>query len=768
MIQGSVETQVAEAAYRVEPEPTWIDFGDIWRAFRRNLWLILLISAVTVGVAAYIVSQEPVRYTASAVIRLIDRNQGVPSGPSDVPLGGADAVASEMMVLSGRNVIGRAVDREGFRIFDDAAAAPANFLDDVEVTLEPDRSGRIRLEFTEEGIAYGPASDRRTAGYGEPIVVEGARFVVSEAPRMGSVLLEVVLRDQAIDYLQTKLERVPVPGTGGIIVTITSLDPGIPRPAVNAIIEAYQEVNVELARENIVRRRSFLEEQLRKTDSLLMVAQAGLSGFRVQEQAYSASGRFSLEQGNLIQAEIQQAQLQADLRMYESALNRIVDSGSTSQSQDLSSMMSLPGLTSAPVVGSLYTRLAGYRSEREGMSTGPFALAPTHPDVRRLDILIDSTEEQLLNAIRGHIGSIRAQIGALGSLRGRAVAKMSDLPRTEVEEMHLTQNVQALQQAANQLRGQYQAVQLEEAAETGLVEIVQLATSSYPVKASPWNKLFLGLMAGLMLGGAMALVREKMDHSINRPEDIEQFLLVPNLAVIPATTTYLLEAGSNGDNSRGLLDSPGTEAYRILRTNLLFSQGGLRTLVVTSASPGEGKTMTAVNLSAAIARQGLRVLLMECDLRRPSLSRHFESSIGGIDLSDVLLENRPWREAIHPSGVPGLDLLLATHAVPRAAEYLAGADMKELLDQLSAQYDMVILDTSPLLVAADATVLGAIVDGVLLVVRATHTDREAVQQAMHYLDLVGARVVGTVLNDPEGSVSRYGTYYDYSTAYESD
>ena len=94
--------------------------------------------------------------------------------------------------------------------------------------------------------------------------------------------------------------------------------------------------------------------------------------------------------------------------------------------------------------------------------------------------------------------------------------------------------------------------------------------------------------------------------------------------------------------------------------------------------------------------------------------------------------------------------------------------MKSLLDQLSMEYDMVILDTSPLLVAADATVLGAIVDGVLLVVRATQTEREAVQQAMHHLTLVGARVVGTVLNDPEGVVSRYSTYYDYSAAYESE
>jgi Mrp family chromosome partitioning ATPase len=111
-------------------------------------------------------------------------------------------------------------------------------------------------------------------------------------------------------------------------------------------------------------------------------------------------------------------------------------------------------------------------------------------------------------------------------------------------------------------------------------------------------------------------------------------------------------------------------------------------------------------------------------------------------------------------------VILAGRSIPRAAEFLGGEEMKRLLKELSAEYDIVILDTSPLLVAADATVLGAIVDGVLLVVRATRTDRGAVEQAVHQLGLVGANIVGTVLNDPEGNASRFGSYYDYSAEYE--
>ena len=757
----------AHAAYRVEPEPSWIDLGDILGAFRRNVWLILIVTAVCLGAAAYLVSGETTRYRALAIIRLFEERAEGSQTVEDVPMGKPDPIVSELMVLQSRNVLGRAVDRGGLRIFSHEENAPASFIAEAQVTLDPGQSGTIHLDFMPDSVSYGPTSDRRTVAYGQPIVVDGARFVVPTPPARDRATLWVRPRDTAIDYLAGGIETETVLGTGGVMVYFSSQDPWIPAAAVNAIVQEYQLVNAEMARENVMRRRSFLEEQLRNNDSLLMVAQTGLSGFRAQEQAYSASGRFTAEQGNLIGVEIQQAQLSADLRMYENILNQVMQARASGGEGELSSIMSLPGISSDPVVSQLFAQLVNYRTERQNMVAGSWARAETHPEVRRLDTLISSTEGQLVDAVRSHIGSVRAQISALGALRGRAAAAMSQLPRTEVQEVYLTQNVSALQQMGDQLREQYQAVRLEEAAEAGRVEIIQLATRALPIRPSPWNKLFLGLVAGLMLGAGLALVREKLDHSINRPEDVEDIVLVPNLAVIPASARpLLLESGLNGDGRRAPLDSPGAEAYRILRTNLLFSQGDLRTLVVTSAAPGEGKTMTAANLAAAIANQGRRVLLMECDLRRPSLARYFKDK-ADIDLSSVLLENRSWEEAIHPSGIPGLDLMLASRAIPRAAEFLAGSEMREMLGRLSALYDMVILDTSPLLVAADATVLGAIADGVLLVVRTTHTDREAIQQAVHQLSLVGANVVGTVLNDPDGTVSRYGAYYDYSAEYES-
>jgi capsular exopolysaccharide synthesis family protein len=759
----------AQAPFQVESQPGW-GIRDLIGVFRRHLWLISVVTSVTVGIGAWLVGRQVTEYESNAMIRLIDRQSDLntPMG-SNTPIGEkVDPILSEMVVLTGRTVLGEVVDREGLRIFSPSTEAPAGFVANGEVTLPPEEIGVIHLDFTDEGVSYGPPEDRRYARYGEPIRLEGVSFVVPESPGSGGETLRVVPRDRAIDYLQENLTTTPDPSTGGIAVSLTSMEPSIAPRTVNAIVEVYKSTNVEMARESLRRRRSFIEEQLRSTDSLLMVAQEGLSGLRSRTQSYTAAAGFGAEQGNLLQADVTRAQLQADLRMHEDILGRIMQARS-SGTDDLAALMSMPGIASDPVVGQLYGQLATYQTEREGMLAGPWARAPTHPDVQRLNTLIASTQENLIQAVRNHVDALRAQIGAVDAVRGRAAGRMNTLSQAEIQEVYLTQNLSALQQMGDQLRDQYQAVRLEEASEIGMVEIVQLSTRALPQPSKARVMLGLALVVGLMLGGGAAFAREMLDDSMSTPKDVEEALLVPNLAVIPAASAYLTDGATNGRKADDI-ESRGQEAYRVLRTNLLFSRDQLKTLVVTSAAPGEGKTMTSVNLAAAYARQGLKVMLMECDLRRPSLSRYFKDSTDsdiGNDIGSVLFDQRSWREAVHVSQIPGLHVLLAGRAFSQATESLGGEEMKKLLNELSSEYDIVILDSTPLLVAADATILGAIADGVLLVVRASQTDRAAVQQAVHQLELVGARVVGTVLNDPEGSVAKYSHYYDYSAEYEA-
>lgn len=213
--------------------------------------------------------------------------------------------------------------------------------------------------------------------------------------------------------------------------------------------------------------------------------------------------------------------------------------------------------------------------------------------------------------------------------------------------------------------------------------------------------------------------------------------------------------------------SSGAEAYRTLRTNLLFSAAvsALRRVVITSPGPAEGKSTTAANLAIAFAQQGHRVLLIDCDLRRARVHRLFDAS-QSPGLTNVLVSGVAPSEAIRPTKVDGLMILPSGALPPNPAELLGSAAMKALLDRLSESYDLLILDTPPLLAASDAAIVSRMVDGALLVVRAGTTERSAVQTSVQQLATVGARVLGTVLNDPDAEVPKYSRYYNYYNYYE--
>jgi capsular exopolysaccharide synthesis family protein len=220
----------------------------------------------------------------------------------------------------------------------------------------------------------------------------------------------------------------------------------------------------------------------------------------------------------------------------------------------------------------------------------------------------------------------------------------------------------------------------------------------------------------------------------------------------------------------GYDSSHAAEAYRLLRTNLLFSpgRGRLRTLAVTSAVPLEGKTVTAANLAVAASREGLRVLLVDCDLRRGRLHEVFgvprtpglAELLAGKDLTTVIPPTTP---------PPGLSLISRGAARNDLSDPLQSSRMRELLRYYAAWFDVTILDTPPVLAVSDTAVIGALADAVLLVVRAGHTERGVVQEALRQLTTVGANVVGAVLNDPDGRASKSGGYayagaYDYVEA----
>lgn len=296
--------------------------------------------------------------------------------------------------------------------------------------------------------------------------------------------------------------------------------------------------------------------------------------------------------------------------------------------------------------------------------------------------------------------------------------------------------------------------------------IVDRATlSNSPVSPQPVRNLALGVVLGLLLGLGVALLRDLLDTSVKSTGDLAAATTAPVLGGIPfdsqARQRPLVTA----------LDShaPRVEAFRVLRTNLQFVEvdSTAKVFVITSALPEEGKTSTSVNLAITLAQAGHRTLLVEADLRRPKAAATLgvDSAVG---VTTILLGRVAVEDAIQRHADSELDVLASGTIPPNPAELLQSNAMHDLVKQLRADYDMVVIDAPPLLPVTDAALLARQADGALLVARHGKTTRDQLSQAVERLHQVDAEPVGVVLNMTpgrnRGDSSGYGYGYGYGYA----
>ena len=290
---------------------------------------------------------------------------------------------------------------------------------------------------------------------------------------------------------------------------------------------------------------------------------------------------------------------------------------------------------------------------------------------------------------------------------------------------------------------------------------IQPATApSRPVSPNPVRNIGLGLLAGLVLGLGLAFIRHALDTKVRGEEDIRAYSDAPMLAGLPLESRR---------SKRGLIsveeDPHGrhAEAVRRLRTNLMFVDvtTGRHSFVITSAVPGEGKTTTAVNLALAMADSGRRTLLVDADLRNPSVAKTLGME-GSVGLTTLLLGDADLHEVIQTWGSAGMDVLPAGPIPPNPSELLGSAPMEALLARLMQEYDFVLIDSPPVVPVIDAVVIERLTGGLLMVVGTDRTKKKDLAAALKQLDTVGARVSGFARNfvPSKGNEYRYG-YHRY-------
>ncbi|HEX5410070.1 MAG TPA: polysaccharide biosynthesis tyrosine autokinase [Gemmatimonadaceae bacterium] len=763
---------------------------------RRHLVLLLAVLTLTVLAAGYVIHNQSLLYEANAVIRLMDQRQQLAGNIDNTPVASmmgywADPIASQLQVLSSRGVAEAVVDSQtlGLRVL--PVDFPASILTNVSIAPHAPRDS-VFLTFGAKAVTVQDASGTRRAAYGSPIQSSGATFTVMARPSASqSGTIYTVDRRSAADMLLSGLRTRQRDRTDVIDVSYIATDPYVAQQVVNAVVKVFQQDNAERAQEQSRRRRIFVQAQLEQTDSLLQIAQSRLSEYRANNKVYSsADAVVNTQQTGLLDLDVKRQELTASRQVSQSLLDDLALDDGPSRRKALRALVASPEIASNPVVASSYQQLVQYQTALDSMTTGRFARAATNPDVQRLESLVGEQENQLSDAVKSQVVSLDARIAALDQVRASNAAMLKKLPATAAGEARLLGQVQSLNNMADQLRQDFQIARISEAVEEGEVEIVDLALAPYaPIGIGRKAKLGIAIVFGLLFGIGAAMLADRFNTAIRGRNDIEDLLQIPGLAIIPqiasATQMRHVRVGSMNlplgsaltriaarhDGARSsreslvtVLDarSGGAEAFRTLRTNLIFSQAvqTLRVIVITSPSPQDGKTTTVANLAVTFAQQGMRVAIIDCDLRRARLHAVFRTP-RDPGLTHYLMGQAAEEDILRPTFVDGLWFISSGALPPNPSELLGGERMHELAASLKKRFDVVLLDTPPVHAAADSLILGKVSDGVLLVLRAGHTERASALDAIHRLTTIGIRVVGAVLNDPDHKVSEYEGYYYY-------
>ncbi|MBI3089767.1 MAG: polysaccharide biosynthesis tyrosine autokinase [Candidatus Tectomicrobia bacterium] len=587
--------------------------------------------------------------------------------------------------------------------------------------------------------------------------------------------------------------------TNIINVHATSRDPRFAQKLANAVAEVYRDFHNSKRNQRKNDTREFIEKQLLVYRQRLAEGEEEVRQYRERHNIVSIDAQSGQLLTQRQSVEDRQKLLEASLRDLDSVERELRNTRNLQQA-NLGTFFA-EGVSG--MFGRLHARLTELNLQRDTLL---LQFTKEHPQVQDMNLQIEEVLMAMTNELKGHRDSLRFRLKEVEATAKGLEEYSQRLPQLGLELARLQRRVALNGELYTFLERKYQEALINESEKVEEVSIVRPALlPTEPInQPSVVTTTMVGIVLGGILGLVFAFILETLDTSIGRIEDIESYLDVPVLGVIPyfEIETHGEEEtepdGGRGEQatrqSRALLssfysqNSSAAEAYRSLRTNVQFllRERNLKTIVVSSTTPREGKSTIAVNTAVAMALVGLRTLLIDCDLRRPSIARYFgiENDLG---FTDIIVGNSDWRETVktvadiimgqmglesvlNTPGIDNLNLIVSGKVPLNPTEMLNSKRAEELIREISADYDVVLIDTPPILPVTDAVVLGSKVDGVILVYLAGETGRKSLMHAKGQMDAVRAEVLGIVLNGLKSAMSPdymdYGYYHYYGQAEE--
>ncbi|HEX8160372.1 MAG TPA: polysaccharide biosynthesis tyrosine autokinase [Pyrinomonadaceae bacterium] len=760
---------------------------NYWRAVRKRLWLVASVTALVTALVAVFMAHKPDIYEARARVQ-VDAERSNPAlgaTKTDVLVfNDPTYFSTQLQILTGDGLLRR--------------VAKTLDLEHNEAFLHPRRTSSTWENLTR---MFGLGGKGKGAGV-SPALVESplpaqvapaaAREDLQEAARLAPYV-EALAR--GLEAEPVKEARLKVTETHLIDVHFDHPDPKVAAQVANAVADVFVATNLEKKTESNTTTGDFLQKRVAELQAQIRADEERLMAYARGNQILSLDASQNTVVDRLVGLNKQLLEAENERKMAEAAYRAALSPGAAEALSE----------GGAKEAADLESKLAELRSRRAQLLVEN---TEEWPEVKEVTQQIGVLERQAADARARAVSTVKTNLETRyreSLAREQALRAAFDQQRGET----LTQNEaainyriiqQEIETSKNLLDGLLQRAKENEVALAGTLNNIHVTDHAIPPKVpvAPQRLLNVALafILSLSLGVGLALLLERLDNTIHSTEEVERLLQLPTLVAVPsaaslprarrrhlraakgALQTRDADAGANGHangNGHGdgrlrpelILDAgaqtPLAEAYRHLRTSILLARAGraVRTILVTSSQPGDGKTTTAINLATSLAQTGAHVLLIDADMRRPRLHTVF-----GLDnqqgLSAVLAGEQKAFEIISLIGrhqPTGVHVLTAGPMPPNAAELLGSDEMTKLLSFLQSVFTHVVIDSPPVGSFTDGVLLSSMVDGVVLVVHGGKTSRDLVRRSRQVLQDAGARILGVVLNNVELRAHEYNYYY---------
>jgi polysaccharide biosynthesis transport protein len=557
----------------------------------------------------------------------------------------------------------------------------------------------------------------------------------------------------AVDTLLDRLEVRPVRNSRLVTVTVAAYRPDLAARVTNTLARTYIEQSLDTRLQTSSEAGHWLGTQIAEQ--------------RKKVEALEQELRDLQKRDGLVNIEERRTLLDQRLKELGTALNerkteRLQKEALWRQMASARNPEELPEVVQSPLVQNLRIELAKLEREQAQLLE---RYLDQHPEVVEVRKQIQDTRakirgeaERIVHAAENDYRAAAAQEASVASALEATKQEGLDLQGRSGGYDSRKHELEAAQQVLNSLLSREKETDVAAQLQASNIRVVdQAAVPKRPTRPRPVRDILLGLLLGAFLGVGVGCLLEYLDNTLKTPDDVRP-LGVPLLGLIPEIK-HLNESARVVSNARA--EGPFVEGYRVVRTALQYSwpDPASRIVVVTSTSPGEGKTLTAVNLALTLGAGEDRVLLVDADLRKPQTHSLVRAN-RGPGLSDVIVGKAKPSDAI-VRGVAGgrLALLPAGTSAPSPADLLTTHTMRSLLEGLRTFYDWIVVDTPPVGAVAEPLILAPLADGVVVVARAEEVPRKAVMHTLERIHDTGARVLGLVLN--RAQVERHARYYGH-------